>query len=65
MLNTPIGRFMKPGGIVSTKGSMNSRQVSRIRSLPATTSSLAVERASPVRVNFAAAIGSFSSAKAG
>src|SRR5262249_17739593 len=65
VLNTPIGRFMKPGGIVRTKGSMKSRHVRRIRSLPATTSSLAVERASPARVNFAAVIGSFSSANAG
>src|SRR5205814_8162095 len=54
VLNAPSGRFMKPGGIVSTKGSMNSRQVSRIRALPGTTGSRAVERASPGRGSFAA-----------
>src|SRR5688572_756090 len=43
VLKTPIGRLLKPGGALSTKGSMQSYQVSRIRSAPEITVSTAVE----------------------
>src|SRR5207247_277118 len=57
VLNTPIGRWLKPGGALSTNGSMQSNQVSRIRSAPAITVSTAVERGSPAGPNSAAITG--------
>src|SRR5205814_9575360 len=65
VLNTPIGRWLKPGGALSTNGSMQSNQVNLIRSGPAITVSTAVERGSPARPNSAAITGRFGSANAG
>src|SRR5437867_11843906 len=65
VLNTPIGRLLKPGGALSTNGSMQSYQVRRIRSAPETTVSTAVERGSPERPNSAVITGALVSANAG
>src|SRR5919198_3628250 len=48
VLKTPIGRLLKPGGMVRTKGSMQSYHVRRIRSDTETTVSTTVERGSPM-----------------
>ena len=64
MLNTPRGRLLKPGGSVSTNGSMQSYQVRRTWSVVESTVSTAAERGSPARANLAAMTGIFSSANA-
>ena len=65
VLNTPIGRLLKPGGALSTKGSSQSYQVRRMWSAPEVTVSTAVDRGSPARPNSAVITGMFVSANAG
>src|SRR5207244_9294221 len=65
VLNTPMGRLLKPGGMVRTKGSMQSYHVRRSRSVAETIVSTAVDRGSPARPNSAATTGRFVSANAG
>src|SRR2546427_537778 len=64
VLKTPIGRLLKPGGMVRTKGSMQSYHVRRIRSVTETTVSTAAARGSPARPNSAATTGWLVSANA-
>src|SRR5947208_2447509 len=65
VLNTPMGRLLKPGGMVRTKGSMQSYHVRQSRSVAETIVSTAVDRGSPARPNSAATTGRFVSANAG
>src|SRR6266542_2047708 len=65
VLNTPIGRLLKPGGAWSTKGSMQSYQESVTRGPAATTVSVVVDQGPPRRAKAAATTGSVVSAKAG
>jgi len=65
VLNTPMGRLLKPGGAWSTKGSMQSYQDMVIRASEAATVSVAAERGPPARANSADITGSAVSAKAG
>src|SRR5215813_13487521 len=65
VLNTPMGRFMKPGGAFSTNGVMVSAHVITIRSLPATMVSVAGFGGAPARENCAGVIGSVVSANCG
>ena len=47
VLNTPIGRSLKPGGALSTKGSMQSYQVMVTRASTAWTVSVALDQGPP------------------
>src|SRR5687768_9279680 len=62
VLYTPSGRFIVPGGMVSTKGAMKSHQVRMISSLRETMRSSTALSELPVRSNFASTIGSEPSA---
>ena len=65
VLNTPIGRFAYPGGIVRTNGSLKSYQVRTISSSADTTRSVAAPRGSPSRSKDASMTGSAGSAEGG
>ena len=65
VLNTPIGRSLKPGGALSTKGSMQSYQVIVIRASTDMTVSVALDQGPPCRSKRAPITGIDVSAKAG
>lgn len=65
VLNTPIGRSLKPGGMLSTNGARKSCQLSTIFVPDAATSSRAPPATSPWRENCAFVTGSFGSENAG
>ena len=65
VLNTPMGRSLKPGGALSTNGSMQSYQDIVIVVSAATTDSVAVDHGPPARSKLAETTGSAVSAKAG
>jgi len=65
VLKTPIGRFMKPGGALSTNGAIVSVHAMTMRSLPATIVSVAGLGGAPARENCAGVTGSVVSANCG
>ncbi len=65
VLKTPIGRSLKPGGALSTKGSMQSYQVIVTRASTDRTVSVALDQGPPCRSKRASITGMDVSAKAG
>ena len=65
VLKTPMGRSLKPGGALSTKGSMQSYQDRVISVSAVITDSVAVDHGPPSRSNAAEATGIEVSANAG